>query len=356
MKHSLAIKQAIHQSGMASALRRLALVNSVAILRYHAVVDPETCDYAAPGICTEPAVFERHIAFLAKEYHLISLDDVAACIQNEQPFPKASVVLTFDDGYRDNYLAYLILKKYGVQGTFYIAAGCVGNGEPLWLFEVIHRIRNTRRKALTLATPGKIIDHANNNDSVTLPLTTETEKAAAIRKVIEIIKSNNLRVREAIRAQLKDQLSDVAGCEKRARDIMLTWDQIREMNDNGMTIAGHTLTHLNLPNADPADAYREIAGCKELIETRLGCPVRHFSYPNGGNYRYYTPTITQMVKDAGFVTATTSNNGVVLKGGDPLALRRVRVTDHLPEIVYQIDCEPVAQSIKTRLRHPFRRP
>lgn len=353
MKHSLAIKRAIHQSGLASALRRLALVNSVAILRYHAVIDPEKCDYAAPGICTAPAVFERQIAFLANHCNVISLDDVAVCIRNGRPFPKGAVVLTFDDGYRDNYRAHLILKKYGVQGTFYIAAGCVGNGEPLWLVEVIYRIRNTRRKTLTLSTPGQ---SRESSDSVTLPLANEKDKARAIRKAIEIIKSNNLRIREDIRGQLKDQMSDVDGCEKRAREIMLTWDQIREMRDNGMTIAGHTLTHLNLPNAEPADAFREIIGCKERIETRLGCPARHFSYPNGGNYSYYNETIMRMVKEAGFVTATTSNNGVVFGGGDPLALRRVRVTDHLPEIVYQIDCEPVAQRIKTRLRHPFRRP
>jgi len=349
MKQSLAIKQAIHNSGLASLLRRLSLVNSVAILRYHAVVDPQECDYAAPGICTDPAVFERQIAFLAKEYSVISLDDVAACIRSGRSFPKASVVLTFDDGYRDNYLAHLILKKYGVQGTFYIAAGCIGNGEPLWLVEVIYRIRNTRHKTLTLSMPGQ------SSESVTLPLATETDKTEAIRKVIEIIKSNNLRVREAIRGQLKGRLGDVEGCEERAREIMLTWDHVKEMHENGMTIAGHTLTHLNLPNAEPADAFREIAGCKELIETRLGCPTRHFSYPNGGNYSYYNAAIMRMVKEAGFVTATTSNNGVVFEGGDPLALRRVRVTDHLPEIVYQIDCEPMAQRIKSRLRHPFRR-
>jgi peptidoglycan/xylan/chitin deacetylase (PgdA/CDA1 family) len=344
MKNSLAVKKALQQSGLASFQRRLAIVDSTAILRYHAVVSPRKCDYAAPGICLSPARFEAQIQYLANHYNVISLDDVASCLKIGRPFPKASIVLTFDDGYRDNYLAHLILKKYGVHGTFYVAAGCIGDGEVFWLSEVICRIRNTGQKHLEISMPDEV---------VSLDLGSENNRAAAIRRVIELIKSNNLEVREEIRAQLKEHLNDVRGCGERVRQIMLTWDQVREMHRNGMTIAGHTLTHLNLPNADPADAYREIAGCKELLEQKLECPVRHFSYPNGGNYRYYNPAIIEMVREAGFVTATTSNNGVVLRGSDLLELRRIRITDHIPEIVYQIDCEPVVQRLKTQLRPSF---
>ena len=51
-----------------------------------------------------------------------------------------------------------------------------------------------------------------------------------------------------------------------------------------MTIGGHTMTHLNLPNALADDAMNEIENCKALLQEKTGSSVQHFSYPNGGPY------------------------------------------------------------------------
>ena len=85
------------------------------------------------------------------------MDEVANCFRSGRSFPKRAVAITFDDGYRDNYSAYGILRKYGVSGTFFVVAGCVGQGEPLWLFEIIYLIRNTKKKGLNLAVSGRSI-------------------------------------------------------------------------------------------------------------------------------------------------------------------------------------------------------
>ena len=41
---------------------------------------------------------------------------------------------------------------------------------------------------------------------------------------------------------------------------------------------------------------------KKYIEDRIGQPVKHFSYPNGGNYAYYNESVIEMVRKAGFLT------------------------------------------------------
>lgn len=313
--------------------------NEVAILRYHAIVEQKDNFYASPSICLSPELFEEQVQYFSKNHTVISLDEVYSCIADQRPFPEGAVVFTFDDGYRDNYNAAKILRKYGVTGTFYIAANCIDYEEPLWLFEVIYLVNRTNRVLLELVV---------NNTKSKFNLKNTNDRALVIREITSLIKSNTLVVRESIRDQIREQLNDVLDIDDQTKKVMLSWKQVCEMGEWGMDIGGHTLTHLNLPNAEAVDADREIIGCKKLIESKLNKVVNHFSYPNGGNYNYYNPAIMEMVKKAGYLTATTSNNGLAPLSSNPLELYRIRVTDHLAEIIYQITAEPLISSILGR--------
>lgn len=331
MKHSLTIKKILFKSGVMALVRKVTNpANDVAILRYHAIVDPEKNFYASPSICIRPDVFSEQIKYISSHYNVISLDTVADCIETNTPFPDNAVVITFDDGYKDNFYASKILKKYNVTGTFYIASDCIGANSVFWLFEIIYLLKNTSKKSIFVKL---------DKDEKVLPLATADQRQASIRDVVVLIKSNNRLFREEIRKQIQDQTKDVTDFMDKSRLVMLTWDQVNEMHQDGMTIGGHTMTHLNLPNADPDDAFDEIYECKKLIENKINTTVDHFSYPNGGNYDYYNSKIVQMVKKAGYRTATTSINGVSDRQTDLFELERIRITPNLAEIVYQIDCE-----------------
>lgn len=331
MKNSLYIKQLMLSSGITRLCRCAFQKTHLAILRYHSTAYPGQNFYIGPSISLDPEIFEKQVAHITRRYSVVSLDAVYNHLKGLQKIPKNAVVFTFDDGYADNYQAYQILRKYHATGTFYISAGCV-DGEPLWLFEVLYLINNSGSSR---------IDIILNDQHISYPIASPEDKTLAIRGLNELIKSNDLQTRQSIRAQLKAQTRDVTDLEQRGKEIMLTWDQIREMSANGMTIASHTLSHLNLPNAQPEDAQQEIVQSKELLENQIQAEVAHFSYPNGGNYDYYNDSVKEMVKQAGYKTATTSNNGVVRPEDDVLELSRIRTTPHLAEIVYQIDCEPL---------------
>jgi peptidoglycan/xylan/chitin deacetylase (PgdA/CDA1 family) len=76
--------------------------------------------------------------------------------------------------------------------------------------------------------------------------------------------------------------------------------------------------HAALTNLPLEEARREIAGCRDQIEARLGKRPRHFAYPNG----YHTPSVRRAVAEAGFETAATTEDRENLRGADPFALRR----------------------------------
>lgn len=271
MKHSLYIKKLLFHSGVMRVAQSLLPSPGVRILRYHAIVSAADNYYASPSICLAPTIFEQQIRYLTRHYKIISLDTVADCIGTQAPFPAKSVVLTFDDGYQDNFSAYQILKKYGATATFYIAAGCIDNAAPLWLFEVIYLVNRTKAKAVTLHTAEQT--HHLALDDTRL-------RQTAIRKITELIKSNDLDTRITTLKQLKDQTRDVRDLDEKCAQVMLSWDQVKEMANNHMTIAGHTMTHLNLPNAAPEDALHEIRSCKKLIEKKSAAQ----------QYIFHTPT------------------------------------------------------------------
>ena len=321
------IKRIFLNSGLYSFIRLLKPNHSVAILRYHAIIDPDKNFYTTPAIALSPMEFERHVRYFASKYQILSLDEVVDCLTENRPLPKNSVVFTFDDGYADNLEAARILKKYQGNGTFYITTEPIDRKMRLWLAEVTYLFLKSSQKSFELKVEG---------NTTSFQLKNYTSRWQAIREIVRTIKSNDRIMRAKVLKQVLDQLGEPA-LLKEIEDLVLTWPQINEMADMGMVIAAHTLTHLNLPNADPDDAVREIIGSKSVLEEKIGRPVRHFSYPNSGPYDYYNETIRSYVVEAGFDSSCTSDNGFANHDSDIFALERVRTVPQLEEIIHNME-------------------
>jgi peptidoglycan/xylan/chitin deacetylase (PgdA/CDA1 family) len=104
------------------------------------------------------------------------------------------------------------------------------------------------------------------------------------------------------------------------KPLMDAQDWLR-WRDAGMDIGSHTCTHAALTKISPDHARQEIVNSKTMLENALGCEVRHFCYP----YGWYGPEHLAMVKEAGYVTATTTHRGRVHFSADLFTLRRIMV-------------------------------
>ncbi len=75
----------------------------------------------------KPAEFRRIINYLAPRYRFISLEELAEMIRQKIPLPKRTLVLTFDDGYANNYKEVLpALKKFNLRATVFMPSGFIG--------------------------------------------------------------------------------------------------------------------------------------------------------------------------------------------------------------------------------------
>jgi peptidoglycan/xylan/chitin deacetylase (PgdA/CDA1 family) len=95
--------------------------------------------------------------------------------------------------------------------------------------------------------------------------------------------------------------------------------QIRDWLAGGQEIGSHSLTHRNLAKLSVTDAREQIFGSKKKLEDLFGIPVRHFCYPHGK----WTPAVRDLVREAGYVTACTTEFGVNTAATPPFELNRI---------------------------------
>jgi len=108
----------------------------VPILMYHYLsAPPPGADAVRRGLSVSPEQFEQHLRYLREAgYETISLHDLALALQIGHPLPEHPIVLTFDDGYRDNYeRAFPLLRAYGYTATFFLITGFIDDGNEAYV-------------------------------------------------------------------------------------------------------------------------------------------------------------------------------------------------------------------------------
>jgi len=106
----------------------VARVARVPILMYHYVSEPPPdADIYRQDLSVTPSRFESHLRYLQENgYRTITLDELLGFLAYGAPLPARPVILTFDDGYADNYTnAFPLLRKYGMVGHFFIISDFV---------------------------------------------------------------------------------------------------------------------------------------------------------------------------------------------------------------------------------------
>ena len=104
----------------------------------------------------------------------------------------------------------------------------------------------------------------------------------------------------------------------------VTWDQLREMAEGGMTIGSHTMTHRQLAQLSPEEARTELEDSRKRLSDELGVPIETLAYPFGTRAAI-APWLGPLVEQAGYRYAFTSIHGGLRTGAEPAFLPRVKV-------------------------------
>lgn len=236
-------------------LRRTSVSKpSVSILMYHSIADDdETNVHPYYRTATAPTVFAAQMESLHQAgFAVIGLAEAIRRRAEPESF-KNSVVITFDDGFRNFYTnAFPVLNRYGVTATMFLPTAHIGES----------------------------------------PLSFKGKEC-------------------------------------------LTWDEVRELQNHGISFGSHTVTHPQLHDCDARSIKQEIVGSKQTIEQKLGCAVQSFSYPyafpetdNGFKAR-----LRRELRHAGYENGVCTTVGRPGPASDPFFLKRLPVnSDDDPQL------------------------
>lgn len=274
--------------------------NNICVLLYHRV---SKLPIDIWQLSIAPEVFEMHIRFFKENYNILRFEDDWTNVDTP------SLVITFDDGYADNYLHALpILEKYQVPATIFVSTGNLGTHQEFWWDEL--------ERIICLNHSAQCVTFNGDNFS----LSTFEEQKEACRQIRLQLKQMLPDARNQCLQELMNNLG--SNPTPRPENRSLTTKELRQLAQSPyITIGGHTITH-NMLSAEPGDMQEhEIAGSKATLEEILGKTITTFSYPFGSE-RDYTKKTAELVKKVGYQKAATTLVGLANGKEDSMLIPR----------------------------------
>jgi peptidoglycan/xylan/chitin deacetylase (PgdA/CDA1 family) len=292
-----------------NALCRMLNRNKAVILLYHGVCDDsfnllKGCDERH----ISKSAFRKHLEYLKrKRYVFMSMTELTDSLKNKEKVDK-SVVLTFDDGFRnivEN--AYPIMKEFGAKGCFYLVSDLIGTEQLLWTDHVETVIRNQQKGDFQFIFKGEKINYRVGDKS------SNEHAMIDIKKKLRTIPDKE-------RLEYLEQFRNVRLDDVPNEFIMASWKQIRELELDVLEIGSHTRRHSNCMNFSSNEELEdEIRNSKIIIENNTGRKIKHFCYPAGS----YDDRVITKLTEYGYESAVTITDGFVHENSDLFRLKRI---------------------------------
>lgn len=251
------------------------------------------------NIAISPSIFEEQMACLSKKYNIIRFeDDWNSAVDGK------NIVITFDDGYYDNYeVALPILKKYQVPATFFISTGYIGKSEEFWWDKLITLLTVKKQYPEQYHLKNELYDYIWQTDSVEKRLNMIKSMHTLLRLETYQIHSKWLGEIEKWADISYDEISNIS-----LKNRSLSVEELQKMAQESLvTIGGHTVHHASLGGLSLQEQEKEIKESIDTLSTILKKNIEVFSYPFGGKCDYTQDTYSILKKYGVKKAATTES-------------------------------------------------
>jgi len=285
------------------------------VVLYHRVL-PEVL-FNPFGATVSVATFRRQLETLARRFPVISLAQASAQCRAGVADAEVQIVLTFDDGYWDNYdIAFPLLQRMGLPAAFFVPTSYIESRRPLWDWDLVTLLAARPETDAVTAGPERLGRHPG-----------ESIIGFALRVIDRLRGAERCVIEEAL-ASLNEALGSDPRPEEWRRGCM-GWEEVAHLSRAGMEIGSHTCSHRSLLRLPLGEALDEIRQSKREIERRLNAPCAHFAFPFGSRTDQ-SPALIDEVRAAGFDTCLLNSHGYNHVAQDGSGWKRIIMTEETP--------------------------
>jgi peptidoglycan/xylan/chitin deacetylase (PgdA/CDA1 family) len=297
------------------------------VLCYHRIASTEGSTFVGfkPNISASPESFRKQLIYYKRCYNPISLQTLGNWLDGEISLPPRPLLITFDDGYKDNgQVAWPILRQYQVPAAIFLATDYIGTGRAFIWDVAAYYFSVTAQRYPDVPMTGRT------------RLLTEMDRDRATYSWVQSAKllsgSDRMNALSALANALQVEEPD----SEIFRHLYLDWSDVQQLAAEGLEFGGHTCSHPILSRVPLCKAVEEISGSNKAVESALGRRTLGFAYPNGSPADFSIDH-EKIVIQSGCSFAFSLEPGPMLLSevkSRPMAIRRIYVSgrDNLPRL------------------------
>lgn len=283
--HTHLLKELLYRSGVLPLYHRIRNRKTLTVIMFHRVLDPadprwKTCD---PDYTVSAQLFRQCLVLLVKHYKIVSLEDVLVATESAKPLPPRALLITFDDGWQDNYeYALPILKQMALPAALFVVADAVNRSSAYFQEQIVAAWRRGALGAGDVRSMSALAGMA-------LAPSNDTPDMTTVRRLIASLESLDAPKRREILGRFQAVLSD-------GERHNLSTDELKAMSGAGIAIGIHGMTHTPLTRV--ASVQDEILRARSCLSDLLGvlpASIATLSCPFGK----YDASVVENARQAG---------------------------------------------------------
>jgi peptidoglycan/xylan/chitin deacetylase (PgdA/CDA1 family) len=279
------IRTMLYRSGVLGAWHRHRNRHSLTVLMFHRVLpaNSEALAQSEREFAFSLDGFQETLDFVSRHYNVVNLTQVKAVIDGRGRLPDCSLLITFDDGWRDT-VEYALpeLKKRGFPALLFLATEVIDLDQPRWWQDAAVAV------LADPATAPKLLTALGMSEDAMTQLGFSQHVAAKLAGMPEV---ERRRVIHEVDPRVLERIE----CRQ-----MMNAEDLSRWTENGFELGGHGHTHSPVAYANDPEA--EVTECRDRLRA-LGLDVLSLSYPHGVK----SDASRELLKNAGFDLVFDSN-------------------------------------------------
>lgn len=281
-------------------------------------------------------LFREQIAFIKSNFNIVTMEQVLEAISTKEKLPEKALLLTFDDGYADNYtVAMPVLEEYGVQGSFFIP-GKTFTTHQLLDVNKIHYVLASANIYNLVEDLKKETDYYRGQE-FQYASTEELFAKYAVASRFDI--KETVFVKQMLQTVLPEKLRNIISSklfakyvgiteEQLAYELYMSEEQIRTMKRHGMFIGIHGYDHYWLGNLPVEQMENDISLALDALDEFVDRKQWVMNYPYGN---YNKDVLAYISKQGACLGLTTEVSLADIDKDNPLELPRLDCNDFPPK-------------------------